>query len=160
MKAIYEKDLENAFLNGLNNIINTNYASKLEKDIDKAIRDNKETSRIELLNNKLKELQDTAFDIAKAFKDNEIDITTYTIKINETMKEIDSITTELNKIKNKSATESLHKHTMEQIRKLIKESLTEFDKDIFRALVDEVIIINQVQARFILKTGMEFIENL
>jgi len=160
MKAIYERDLENAFMNGLNKIINTNYTTKLERDIDKTIKGNQETQKIETLNKTLKELQDIAYNIAKEFKDNEIDITTYTIKINETMKDIDSITTELNKIKNKTAIESLHKHTMEQIRKFINKSLTEFDKDIFRALVDEVIIINQVQARFILKTGMEFIENL
>lgn len=160
MKAIYEKDLENAFVRGLNNLIGKNYARTLENRISKELSNDTDKINIETLDEKLKELQDKTYQIAKDFKDNVIDINTYTYRINNTLADIDKVTTDTDKLKNKSQTDKLYKHTMEQVHKLIKESLNEFDKDIFRALVDEVIIMTQVQAKFILKTGMEFTENL
>ena len=160
MKPIYEKDLEEAFVRGLNQIINKNYARRLESQIDKELLAAQGKVELETLDTRLKALQEQAFQIATEFKDNAIDINTYTYKINKTMADIDKISTEIELLRNKSEIDKLHKHTMEHIRKIIKTSLKEFDKDIFRAIIDEVIIINQVQAKFILKTGMDFTESL
>lgn len=160
MKAIYENDLEDAFVRGMNKIIGEGFTKTLENRISREMARDEDRETMNNLDKKLKNLQDRAFEIAKDFKDNIIDLNTYTYRINNTMSDIDKISAALAKLKTKEQDEKLRKHTMEQIKKIIKQSIKEFDKDIFRALVDEVIIMTQVQAKFILKSGFEFIENL
>ncbi len=154
MKPIKEENLEIGFLNALNqltarkNDIMTRLKSNIETTISKpgvqSILDLK--TRLKDNQSKLLELNKKAVmqGNAKGFEN----------EAQNLVEEIHDIQEQLNTIKEKQDTINIIDYRIREISKVLKNVYTEFNKDVFRTLIDKVIIKDKHQATYIFKCGI------
>lgn len=154
MKPIKEENLEIGFLNALNqltarkNDIMTRLKSNIETTISKpgvqSILDLK--TRLKDNQSKLLELNKKAVmqGDAKGFEN----------EAQNLVEEIHDIQEQLNTIKEKQDTINIIDYRIREISKVLKNVYTEFNKDVFRTLIDKVIIKDKHQATYIFKCGI------
>lgn len=150
MKTVKEKALERAFLRVMNRLIGSKDAF-ITQDIERV----EEEYTLEELSARIEELQSQMMSLAKVGFEEKEDSTL--------AGEIDLLRERIQRLKGQQTERALRKSWVKELRDYLMEqetSLTKFDEDLFRRLVEKVKVRSMVEVEFVFKAGVEVREIL
>lgn len=154
MKPIKEENLEIGFINALNQITarKNDIITKLKGNIESTIK-HPGIDTILDLKARLKENQSKLLELNKqaVLKGNikELEQQSQTL-----ITEIHDIQEQLNIIKDNQDTVNIIDYRIKEIGKVLKTAYTEFNKDVFRTLIDKIVIKDKHRVTYIFKCGI------
>jgi len=156
--GISEKAVEGAFLKVLNESFNSTseVCSVLKVSINNSVQSDY-SHRIEEINDLIDNLQSQMLELHKQKTNNELTEMEYALKGQTIANKIDNYRKEIQTITETNASNStLHKR-IEDITNVIenKGSFEEFDEDIFKKIIEEIIVHNKHLITFRFKVGFD-----
>lgn len=154
MKPIKEECLEIGFINAMNQLTSkkNELMNKLQSNIKSSI-EKPQIGTIIDLKTRLKQLQEEILDLNKRaiLQGN---VKECEQKSEVLLTEINDIQGQLEIVKNKQEDISIIDYRIKEIGKVLRSAYTEFNKEIFRTLIDKVLIKDKHNATFIFKCGI------
>lgn len=165
MRSLNEKHLEQAFIRAMNKVIGGREAfmETLLQNIYRGLEKIEEEYTVEQLDARLDELQREMMSLVRLNARTGLDTRVYDKEYSALAAEIELMRERKQKLKDKQAERVLRVNRVQELQDYLmaqETSLTKFDEDLFRRLIEKVKVHSMVEAVFVFKTGVEVREIL
>lgn len=165
MKAVAEKELEQAFIRAMNKVIGDkdDFLDQLINNILKGLEKVEQEYSMSDIDDRLLELQQEIMSLVRLNAKTGFDTQMYDKEYTQLASEIELMRERRQKLKEAEADRVLRINRIEELKDYLQNqdaSLKKFDEDLFRRLIEKVKVQSLVEAVFIFKTGVEVREIL
>ena len=154
---IKEADIEKTFVAALEKaaINKHDYIAKVKADIEAVIQGTSHLS-VDTLQEKLEKAQQDLLTLNAKYKGNGKRITQEAVtEANRLMDEITQNKAQIKMCKDAEDEKSLLDYRLRMLDTALTMSFTKFNEDLFKALVDKIVVLDKNKLRFIFKSGIE-----
>ena len=163
LPAIHEDKLEMAFVRAINKAINNKeaFAQQIIDNVEKVVPEVEEVS-IDGIEAKLKELQRELMSLVRLNANAGFDAEMYDGEYARIARQIEDLRERKQRIQDEKLDNIIRKNRASEIADIIKEQdiIKEFDEELFRAVIEKVIIHSEIEVEFQFKSGLRFREIL
>ncbi|MTK12274.1 MAG: hypothetical protein F8N39_09335 [Clostridiaceae bacterium] len=164
MPAAYKEKLKQAFVRAINKAINDKeaFVKKIIENVEKVVPTVEEDLSIDGIEARLKESQQELMSLVRLNVNTGFDAEVYDGEYGRIAKEIEGLMEKKQRIQEAKLDDTIRENRAEQIAAIIKEQdlVKRFDEELFREVIERVIVLLIVEVEFQFKFGLRIKEIL